>query len=236
MRTRTKLGSPSSTNSSNTDEESLLRRRADSKPRNKSLFKVLFHKICLLSGGDKQGRREGFIGLLQDIVGGIVLGTIGMSILLLLDFSNILNLETARVFRKTASHIFSDPAIIESIEEEIEKKLLSMDVYNAMKKELADSQAVIEKERKIVEARVAKATSLKAELDPVKKEYAKLMEESGLDWFCPECQWGMGLSCKNRVEFLLDKYPYEATAIEAMAKLVKEGKSKQGKCLNKFSR
>jgi len=236
-RKRTKPGSPCVGDGSNGDEESVLRGRLYSKPRNNKsspypygLAKVLLKKTCHASEGGDRGR-EGFVGLLQDIVGGIALGTLGMSVLLLLDYSNLINLETARVFRKTASDMFNDPEIITVIEEEIDKKLVSTDAYNAMKKELSDSEAAIHSQSKLVEARAAKAASLKAELGPATEEHEKLMKEAGLGDFCPDCPWGMGLTCRKRVEYLLENYSDDATTIGCIAKLVKEGKTKNGKCL-----
>ncbi|KAL7541380.1 hypothetical protein ACHAXR_010859 [Thalassiosira sp. AJA248-18] len=232
-RQRANPSSPRSTDI-DPDEESLLRRSPNLKPRNKppgsSRAKALFHKICLMSPRDSHEGREGVIGLLQDIVGGIVLGTLGMSMLLLLDYSNIINLETARVFRKTASDIFNAPEILESIKDEIGKDLISMDEYNAMKKELADSKAVIDNEQKIIAIRTAKDTSLNAELSSLRGEYDKLIKETGLDAFCPTCHWGMGMNCQQRVNYMLETYSDSATSIGCVNKLVDQGK-KNGKCL-----
>ena len=230
-RKRTKPGSthPITDSTNGKDEESLFRRIPDSNRTTRSsasLFKIIIHKICNISGaGDKQKGRDSIIGLLQDIVGGIVLGTLGMSILLLLDYSNIINLMTARVFRKTASDVFRTPNFDSiEIDEENGKMLLPINAYNAMKKELSDSQAAIHKEQKIVDARTNKATSLKAELSSLKVEYDRLMKETGLDVWCPTCRWGMGLTCLNRVEYLLETYSDSATTIECITKLVKQGK------------
>lgn len=238
--TSRKRGTPGSPFSGNEtpDEESLLRpRRPDSTPQKKtpsaSLAKVLLHKICLISVGDNTESREGFIGLLQDIVGGIVLGTLGMSVLLLLDYANIINLETARVFRKTASYIvFDTPDVLESMKEESDKKIISMDIYNAMQKELSDSQATIKEERNIIGARTMKAASLQRQLDSLREEYKKFFRQAGLGDFCPNCPWGMGMTCQGRVNYMLEHYSDSATPIECISKLVEQGQKKNGRCLN----
>mmetsp|Transcript_33000 Transcript_33000/g.69458 ORF Transcript_33000/g.69458 Transcript_33000/m.69458 type:complete len:251 (-) Transcript_33000:18-770(-) len=242
-RKRTKPGSPladinTSTNIlSSDDEESLLRQRSDAVPRNNpfalvSRAKVLLHKICRISAGaNSREGREGVIGLLQDLVGGIALGTLGMSILLLSDYYNIINLETARVFRKTAANVFNTPGILESLEEELERKFISMDVYKSIKEELSDSQAVIKNEMKVVGARSIKETSLKAELSLLREEYDGLIKDTGLDAFCPDCKWGMGMNCQQRVNYMLENYSDTATTIECISKLVIEGKTKNDKCL-----
>mmetsp|Transcript_13951 Transcript_13951/g.22770 ORF Transcript_13951/g.22770 Transcript_13951/m.22770 type:complete len:243 (+) Transcript_13951:138-866(+) len=233
-RKRITPGSPKLADIDNIDEESLLRQRHDSKPSNSrssaSPANVLLNRIRLISARDNQGH-EGVIGLLQDIVGGIMLGTVGMSILLLLDYSNIINLETARVFRKTASTVFNAPDVISNIQMGIEKKLMSMDVYNSFKKELSDSQAVIANEQKFFQARSRKVTSLKAELRPLRDEYDELIRKSGLGVFCPDCKWGMGMDCQQRVNYMMENYSDSATVIGCIAKLVNEGKTKNGKCL-----
>lgn len=233
-RKRMNADSPSPANPiHDTDEESFLRRKVHSNHINRkspaSLAKALLHKICLVSIGGEG--REGVIGLLKDIAGGIILGALGMSILLLLDYSNIINLETARVFRKTAADVFSSPEILEIVEDEFERKLISVDAYKTMKNELSDSRAVIDNERTIVAARTAKEISLKAELETVRVEYDKLVKQTGLDVFCPTCNWGMGMNCQQRVNYMLEKYSDSATTVECMAKLVDEGKVKNGKCL-----
>ena len=178
-------------------------------------------------GGDYCG---GIIKLLQDIVSGIILGTLGMCMLLLLDYYSIINLETARVFRKTASHVFSTPEIHASIEEEIGKQLISMDIYNTIINELSDSKAVIANEKRIYEARSTKATSLRDELDTLRVEYDKLIIDTELDIFCPSCPWGMGMNCQQRVNYMLENYSDTATTIECISKLVTQGKT-NGKCI-----
>lgn len=233
-RKRVKPGSPDLTNNiDNTDEESLLRQSPDSKPSNRSSAspaKVLLNRICLISARDNQGH-EGVIGLLQDIVGGIMLGTVGMTLLLLFDYSNIINLETARVFRKTASTVFNTPDVISNIQMGMEKKLMSMDVYNSLRKELSDSQAVIDNDQKIYQARIRKVTSLKAELRPLREEYDELIRKTGLGVFCPDCKWGMGMDCQQRVNYMMENYSDSATRIGCIAKLVKEGRTKNDRCL-----
>mmetsp|Transcript_26797 Transcript_26797/g.56581 ORF Transcript_26797/g.56581 Transcript_26797/m.56581 type:complete len:240 (-) Transcript_26797:325-1044(-) len=229
-RKRAKLGSA---DNGNTDEESLLKHRSDSKYPNSSSSNpanALFNKICLFQNEDNNASNA-IIKLLQDIVSGIMLGSLGMCLLLLLDYSNIINLETARVFRKTASEVFSTPEMIESIEKELDRKLISMKVYNAIEKELSDSKAVIESEQKLLDIRTMKFTKNKAELATTREEYNKLMKEAGLDVFCPECDWGMHMNCQKRVEYLLETYSDTATTIECIRKLVEQAASKNGKCL-----
>ena len=178
-------------------------------------------------GGDYCGY---IIKLLQDIVSGIILGTLGMCMLLLLDYYSIINLETASVFRKTASHVFSTPEIHADIEEEIGKQLVSMNIYNTIINELSDSKAVMANEKRIYEARSTKATSLRDELDTLRVEYDKLIIDAGLDIFCPSCPWGMGLNCQQRVNYMLENYSDTATTIECISKLVTQGKT-NGKCI-----
>ena len=117
------------------------------------------------------------------------------------------------------------------MERESQMKLISLDVYDAMAMELSDSKAVIDREGKVVEARTAKEMSLKAELETVKVDYDNLIRSAGLDVFCPTCKWGMGMNCQQRVNYMLETYSDSATTIACIAKLVEEGKTKNGKCL-----
>lgn len=235
-RKRSTHGSPPTT-ANDQDEESPFQQRPDQNPANKlstSPVKVLINKIKRLALGTANESNEGVTGLLQDLVGGIVLGALGMSILLLLDYANIINLETARVFRKTASaNIFNNPELIEMLREEINEsgsELIPMADYHAITKELSDSKAVIDEETKIVNARTKKETALKGEIDSIRGEYNQLYKDLGLEIFCPTCHWGMGMNCKQRVDYMLENYSDTATTMGCIWKLVEQGK-KNGKCL-----
>ena len=83
------------------------------------------------------------IRLLQDIVFGMMLGVFVCTILHLLDYCNIINLETKRIVQKTAHTMLNDPEVLESLEEESERKFIPVDIYDATKKEIEDSQVVV---------------------------------------------------------------------------------------------
>jgi len=205
-----------------------------------SRVRTLLQNICVQSSYSKHdsnrvgGYREYIIRLLQDIVYGIILGSIGMCLLLLLDYYNIINLETGRVVRKTASlHIFNTPEFLEIIKEEMgDKELISLESYNTMTTELSDSEAVLQNESRILDIRTTKANTLKSELDTLRIEYDRLMKETGLDVFCEECTWGMGFNCRGRVNHMLENYSDTATQIECISKLVTQGQT-NGKCIKK---
>ena len=206
-----------------------------------SRVKTLLQNICAQSSSSYSkhdsnrvgGYREYVIRLLQDIVYGIILGSIGMCLLLLLDYYSIINLETGRVVRKTASHIFNTPEFLEIIKEEMgDKELISLESYNTMTTELSDSEAVIQNESKILEIRTTKANTLKSELEALRIEYDRLMKAAGLDVFCEECTWGMGFNCRGRVNHMLENYSDTATEIQCLSKLVQQGKT-NGKCIKK---
>lgn len=166
--------------SSPSDVESLQQQNANSSSDSR------VNRVLLQKNERSYDNRGGIIKLLHDIVSGIIIGTVCMCILLLLDYYSIINLETARVFRKTASHVFSTPEIHASIEEEIGQQLISMNIYNTIINELSDSKAVIANEQRIYEARTTKATTIKGELDILRVEYDKLIKDTGLDVFCPD--------------------------------------------------
>lgn len=209
--------------------------RADFSPRNNinnaHVGRVKSPRIRM-SSSEESAVQKSVLGLLKDAVFGIAFGSLFMAALMLLDYCSVVNLETARVFRQSAAHIFSSSEIIESIGDEAGKKVvLSAEVYNAMKNELSDSREVMNAEMQILEARSRKVTSLKAELGSLRVEYDKLMHDTGLDAFCPECDWGMRMNCQQRVNYMLEQYSDTATTIDCIAKLVSQGKERNGKCI-----
>ena len=233
-RNRSRIRSPLSdieecTNNNTSVEESLEPQTSGLSHGNNSLISRVNFLLRQNNDG-ANGRNNNIIKLLKDIVSGILFGALGMSVLLLLDYGNIINLETARVFRRTASEIFNNPEIFESIGGDLDKRVISLDAYNAMQKELSDSKVVIESEYSIFTARSTKDANLKAELATLKKEYDTLIQKAGLDVFCPHCKWGMGMSCQQRVNYMLESYSDTANYIECVNKLVEEGKTKK-RCL-----
>ena len=184
------------------------------------------------SGRDSGGTTGPLRGVLNDVVGGIVLGSAIMCLLFLLDFCNVINLSTARVLRKASTDAFNAPELIRSLNEDSDGRIyLSSHDWYAFQKELRDSKYIIDEEQKVLEARGAKARNIENEINMFKPTYDKLVIDAGLDVFCPTCDWGMGMNCQARVNYLLEKYSDSAKTIEVMNKLVKEGKAKNGRCL-----
>ena len=186
------------------------------------------------SGRDPGGTVGSLRGVLNDLVGGVVVGSAVMTLLFLMDFCNIINLSTARALRKASTDAFNAPEVIRSLNEDSKsgdgRRYLSSHDWFAIQKELRDSKYIIGEEQKVLEAREAKARSIKSEISIVKPTYDRLMIDAGLDVFCPTCDWGMGMNCQARVNYLLEKYSDSAKTIEVINKLVKEGKVRK-RCL-----
>jgi len=186
------------------------------------------------SGRDSGGTIGPLRGVLNDLVGGIVLGSAIMCLLFLMDFCNIINLSSARAIRKASTDAFNAPEIIRSLNEDGSgngRRYLSSHDWYAIQKELRDSKYIIGEEQKVLEAREAKARNIKSEISRFKPTYDRLLVDAGLDVFCPTCEWGMGMNCQARVNYLLEKYSDSAKTIEVINKLVEEGKVKNGRCL-----
>ena len=123
-----------------------------------------------------------------------------------MDYNNIIYLGSARAFRKVAYEIMTDPETIKYVEESLEMKILSVDVYTAMTEELSELQKTLEQKEDEKIEYYKKDEERKKTLDSMRPEYDELLGKSGLDKFCEECKWRGATSCFERMNHFMTKY------------------------------
>ncbi len=144
------------------------------------------------------------------MIKGITLGAFLVFILVFLDYRNFIHLGSARVFREAAFQLLTDPQTVQSLEESLDVKFISMDVYDAIHREIGYIRKKMrEKEGEIAE-KERELEVYRSEAEPIIKEYDELMvrmnEIFGLDKFCGGCRWKKKLTCDGRVGYIMEKY------------------------------
>ena len=84
------------------------------------IAKIIFRKVAeLLISTDEEDLTQpaGIITLLKDIVLGIILGVLTISVLIFLDHHNIVHFQSAHNFRNAAFQLMNDPETIANLEE-----------------------------------------------------------------------------------------------------------------------
>ena len=175
------------------------------------LAKVIFRKvITLLMSSDEEDLTQpgGIITLLKDIIVGIILGVLTISILIFLDHHNIVHFQSAHNFRNAAFQLMNDPETIQTLEESSDLKFMTTSDYNSKKKEIDGVPDKLKNNEEILTKRSDELENKKKEIESIKDEYDKLYNNPllGLDKFCGSCHWGMKSSCDGRVQFLQDTY------------------------------
>jgi len=174
------------------------------------------------------GSNLGFaIGLLKDIILGIVLGVLTISLVIVLDHRNIIHLQSAHHLRDNVYATMSNPDNLAYLEEETGMKFMSFEEYDSMKKEIDSSLSLTEQAKTKLDERTKELEERKKELETVKEEYEKAKSDpkfKELDNFCDSCKWGP-TNCGARVNYLIDTY--NQGKISAMMALMKEGKCKK---------
>lgn len=146
--------------------------------------------------------------IIKDVISGTILGVFFLMILIFLDYRNIVQLGSARAFRRAAFELMTDPDTVKSIEESIDIKFIPVDVHQSMTEEIARNRAKINDNAglKTHEEDYAKK---KEELEGMKQEYDEWVVKGNtilnLDKWCGTCKGGWG-RCDVRVKYLGDTY------------------------------
>ena len=178
--------------------------------------------------GDPNSRLGFVIGLLKDIILGVVFGVLTISFAIVLDHRNIIHIQSAHHLRDAAYAAINDPVTIANIEEETDLKFMSVSEYDSAKKEIDDSLSNLEKVTKKLEERSKELEEKQKDFETIKTEYETLMKDpklKELDNFCGECKWGGNTGCAARVEYLGSQY--KVGKLEAKMGLMKDGKCKK---------
>lgn len=197
------------------------------------LVKMVARKFILLlttaeEESDPSNGMVGYsIGLLKDIILGVVFGVLTISFAVVLDHRNVIHFQSAHHLRDAAYAAMSDPQTITLIEAETDMKFMSVADYDASKKEIDDSLSNLESIQKKLEGRTKELEEKQKELATVNEEKKKLMENpkvQEIDNWCGSCQWA-NTSCDARVSYLGSTY--NLAKLPAMLGLIKEGKCKK---------
>mmetsp|Transcript_17233 Transcript_17233/g.31144 ORF Transcript_17233/g.31144 Transcript_17233/m.31144 type:complete len:248 (-) Transcript_17233:213-956(-) len=191
---------------------------------------LFVRKVMLLAARDvaENGQGNYLLTIIKDVISGTILGVFFLMILIFLDYRNIVQLGSARAFRRAAFELMTDPETVKSIEESIDVKFIPLDVHKSMTEEIARNQDKIKNNAglKQHEEDLLKKTG---ELDGMKKEYdewkAKGDKALGLDRWCDGCKGGWG-NCGARVKYLVDTY--HTPEIKAKVDIMNSGKCVRG--------
>lgn len=180
----------------------------------------------MLAGRDvaENGQGNFFLTIIKDVISGTILGVFFLMILIFLDYRNVVQLGSARAFRRAAFELMTDPETVKTIEESIDVKFIPLDVHTSMTEEIARNRDKVKNNNglKQHEEDMVKKT---AELDGIKKEYEEWMAKGnkalGMDKWCGGCKGGWG-NCGARVKYLVDTY--HTAEIQAKVDIMKSGK------------
>lgn len=185
---------------------------------------VLLRKVMLLNSQDAGGiyLRQ----IIKDIISGTILGVVFLMFLIFLDYQNIIQLGSARAFRRAAFELMTDPETVKSIEDSTDMKFVPLEVFQSIHDEIARNEDKV-KDTQGQDDHQKDYDSKKEELDAMKKEYEELKAKAntvlGLDKWCGHCKAGWG-GCDQRIRYLMDTYHSQeiTTKLEIM---------ETGKCL-----
>ena len=172
------------------------------------IARLVLRKVCELITSDEDEKDFTIIGLLRDIVIGIVFGLISVSILVFLDHKGVIHTQSAHGYRDMVRAMMLDPETRKNAEES--SGIIFLDDYEYKTK--FDEIGVYPSQVKALEERTIKYI---ADLEVAKKEHAAIKPGydilvndpmSGLDKFCRDCSWNGGTNCFMRLSYLMDKY------------------------------
>ena len=172
------------------------------------IARLVLRKVCELITSDEDEKDFTIIGLLKDILIGIVFGLISVSTLVFLDHKGVIHMQSAHGYRDMARAMMLDPETRKNVEES--SGIIFLDDYEYKTK--FDEIGVYPSQVKALEERTKKYL---ADLEVAKKEHAAIKPGydilvndpmSGLDKFCRDCSWNGGTNCFMRLSYLMDKY------------------------------
>jgi len=162
--------------------------------------------------------------IIKDVISGTILGVFFLMILIFLDYQNIVQLGSARAFRRAAFELMTDAETVKSIEENIDVKFIPLEVYKSMTEEITRNQEKI-KDNSGLKQHEDDWAKKNEELQGMKKDFLVMKEKGdkvlGLDKWCGGCKGGWG-NCDGRIKYLSDTY--HTPEIKAKVDIMKTGK------------
>ncbi|KAL7525728.1 hypothetical protein ACHAXR_001130 [Thalassiosira sp. AJA248-18] len=189
----------------------------------------LLRKFIMLAAADVQGSEGNnyLLTIIKDVISGTILGVFFLMILIFLDYRNIVQLGSARAFRRAAFELMTDPETVKNIEENIEIKFIPVDVYKSMTEEITRNKEKVGNDSSLKQHEDDYLKRRK-EIEDMKVEYEAMKEKGNsvlkLDKWCGGCKGGWG-NCDGRIKYLVDTY--HTPEIKAKVDIMKTGK-----CMN----
>jgi len=178
---------------------------------------VMLRKVMLLTKSDVEDNTNmGFLlTIIKDVIAGTLLGVFLLMILIFLDYRNIVQLGSARAFRRAAFELMTDPEFVKNIEESAEIKFIPADVFTSMEEEIKRNQDKVGN-NEMMKQHEDNLVKNKAAIESMQKELQELKMKGdtvlGLGRWCGKCKgpWG---NCDARIRYIGDTYhTAEATA------------------------
>eukprot|EP00569_Conticribra_weissflogii_P015216 CAMPEP_0171401472 /NCGR_PEP_ID=MMETSP0880-20121228/7928_1 /TAXON_ID=67004 /ORGANISM="Thalassiosira weissflogii, Strain CCMP1336" /LENGTH=232 /DNA_ID=CAMNT_0011915975 /DNA_START=1 /DNA_END=696 /DNA_ORIENTATION=+ len=142
---------------------------------------------------DRQTTDDDSSNILNDMIKGITLGIVFVFILLFLDYRNFIHLGSARVFREAAFQLLTDPQTVQSLEESLDVKFISTDVYDAIHREIGYIQKKVQEKQGEIAEKEKEIDGYRLEAKPIVEEFDELIVKANelfeLDKFCGDCKW-----------------------------------------------
>jgi len=172
--------------------------------------KFLSYTFLLTEEEEHLSHAGKIIVILRDVIIGIILSLVIISILIFLDHRDVIHLQTAHNFRSTAFQLMNDPETIATLEESSNLKFLTVDDYESMKREIEKKHDELKINTELLEKRTKEEEekSKGKEADDLRKEYEALIKNPLLEWdkYCGTCAWQGRTSCDERAKYLQETY------------------------------
>jgi len=175
------------------------------------LAKIIARKVLalLVSSDEEDVTQTGeMILILKDVVLGISLSVLTISILIFLDHRGVVHFQSAHDFRNTAFQLLSDPETMANIEESSDLKFMTIAEYESKRKEIDSVVRKKASHEEVLKKRTEEVEAKKKEVEGIKDEYKKLEGNPLLQLgsYCGSCSWGGKTTCDQRMYYLRDTY------------------------------
>jgi len=162
------------------------------------------------------------ITLLKEAILGIVIAFLAVSFVLFLDHYFLLNLPTARNFRRATFAAMNDHETLRSFEENAGMKFMEMAEYTGIVNEIEQAANKTKLASSIFDTRSQDLIDMQVDLTTANIDAKSYMKQLGLDTFCNDCIWSQNqkLTCDGRVKQLGERYqtPKYKAMMSAMQK------------------
>ena len=194
-------------------------------------WKELAHKIAmaiLTDLDDETLQREDtemilvIITLIKEAMLGVLIAFVAVSLVLFLDHRLLLNIPTARNFRRATFQLMNDRETLRNLEENANLKLMEQEDFSTMMHEIGNAANKTKLAYSIYQTRSEDMVKMSKDLVDYSQQMPILLAELDLDKFCGHCIWSKSqhISCNQRAEAL--QKTYQIAKYEAMVSAMKK--------------